>query len=613
MARQKPAATSPGPGSTAPGGQARSGRARESRFLRLAHDGYRLARRIRVRSPALQGLVALVLYLAVWLPTAAYQLTAHPTVPLLDQESMDPSFYTWTLRWWPYAITHMTNPLHTSVIGAPSGFNLAWVTTIPPLSLLAWPLTETAGPTVSFNLLAVIAMPVTAWAAFVFCRRLTRRFWPSLVGGAVFGFSAYEMNHSTAGQLNITFGLLVPLIGYLVLLWRDGVIRRWVFVLLAGLAMAVQFYLFLETFADLTAILVIAIIVGYALAGRAHRRDVARLAVSLGLAYVVAILLAAPYLAFALAHVPAKFVHGSGLDLASLVIPRPAKASWLGWHWLRRDAQDQLPQSLEGYVGIPLLILAVALAVLNWSSRVTRFLTVMLVVIIVVALGPVIYIDGHPHLKLPWGGIWNWPILRSAFPARVIMFGFLVLAAMTAIFLAGPARKRWGRWARWALGLLVVAAMVADAPLLTLGQARFVPRGDYPAFISSGLYRHALYPGETVAVVSTVGNVGMEWQADTNYYFRLTGGYINAAITPRTDLPTAIQGLSTLTRYNVLARIGDFKDLIVRARVGAILVEQDAQPHWAGIFHKIGLRGFAVGGVVIYRTDSCRPCHVPTR
>ena len=57
-----------------------------------------------------------------------------------------------------------------------------------------------------------------------------------------------------------------------------------------------QFYLFLETFADLTAILAVSLIVGIALAGSAARPTVLRLTRHVALAYVIAIVLALPYL-----------------------------------------------------------------------------------------------------------------------------------------------------------------------------------------------------------------------------------------------------------------------------------------------------------------------------
>ena len=69
----------------------------------------------------------------------------------------------------------------------------------------------------------------------------------------MFGFSAYQMNHVVAGQLNLIYSLLLPILGYLIVRWHEDSISTRAFVILAGLTMAVQFYLFLETFADLTA------------------------------------------------------------------------------------------------------------------------------------------------------------------------------------------------------------------------------------------------------------------------------------------------------------------------------------------------------------------------
>src|SRR5258708_6286891 len=180
----------------------------------------RFANRARVASPRSQGVLALAVYLAVWVIGGVLPLVRHPAWPQLDQSSMDPNFYTWSMRWWPYAIAHGLNPLHTAQIGAPAGYGLAWVTTIPPLALLLSPITEAIGPVVSFNLLMVVSLPVTAWAAFLLCRRLTGLFWPALFGGAVYGFSDYEISHAGAGQPNLIFILLLPLIAYRALLRR---------------------------------------------------------------------------------------------------------------------------------------------------------------------------------------------------------------------------------------------------------------------------------------------------------------------------------------------------------------------------------------------------------
>jgi hypothetical protein len=549
-----------------------------------------------LQSPVVQGLLALGIYLVIWASTSARPLAHHLSKAQLDQASMDPNFYVWCLRWWPYAIGHGLNPMFSHQIGAPAGHSLAWVTTVPPIALLAAPLTLAAGPVVSFNLLAVVALPLSAWAAFVLCRRLTQRFWASLVGGAVFGFSAYEMNHGAAGQLNLTFSLLLPILAYFVVLWRDESISARTFVILTGITMAVQFYLFLETFADMTAILAVALVIGFAVAGRSGRPAVLRLGKLFGLAYAISLALAAPYLAYALTTPSPKLSAVSGLDLASLVIPRPDRT--LGASWLAHAAAEPIHTSAAGYVGLPLLILAVLLGVTGWSSKIIRFLSCMLVFVVVAALGTSVYVEGHRLFDLPWARLWSLPIVRNAYPSRLMLFAYLVLAVATALWLAGPAKRLW---TRWPLGLLVIAALVLDTPTISTERHSTVP-----SFISNGTYRRELSPGETVVVVSKVGNAGMLWQAHSDFYTRLAGGYINQAITRRTDLPRIVQDLANASPL----RVRKFEAYVRSARIGAILLDYYREPKWVGIFWRIGLKGHLVDGVVVYKTDGCRSCRV---
>ena len=518
---------------------------------------------------------------------------------------MDPNFYVWCLRWWPYAIGHGLNPLVTHLIGAPGGDSLAWVTTVPPLALLAAPLTLAAGPVVAFNLLAAIGLPLAAWAAFVLCRRLTGKFWASLAGGAVFGFSAYQMNHDAAGQLNLTYSLLMPILAYLIVVWWDGGMRTPTFVALAAVTMAVQFYLFLETFADMTAILAVSLLLAAALTGRAWRSRILRLARLTGIAYAIALLLAVPYLAYALTTRAPKLVGIGGVDLASLVIPRQGRTYGIGW--LAHDAAGPLKMSAAGYIGVPLLVLVLLLAVTSWSSRLVRFLSGMLVFIVIAALGPDLYLEGHRLGALPWGLVWRLPILRNAYPSRLMLFAFVILAVATALWLAGSRRagaspgtgRAWRTWARWALAALVIAFVALDTPA--------IPGGDHttvPTFISSGQYRRDLSRGEIVVVVSGVGNAGMLWQAESAFYLRLAGGFINAGLSHRTDLPEAVQDLAHATPRAVTA----FEAYIRADHIGAILLDTSREPRWVGIFWRVGLHGHLLGQVIVYPTDGCRAC-----
>ncbi len=558
------------------------------------------------RRPVVLGLVALLLYAAVWLATIGKHTLHDLGAAHLDQYSMDPNFYTWSLSWWPYAIGHGLNPFFSHLIWAPRGHSLAWVTAIPPIALLAAPLTLAAGPIVAFNLLTAFALPLSAWAAFVLCRRLTGKFWPALVGGAVFGFSAYEINHVSAGQLNLIYSLLLPLLAYQVVLWREKAISTRVFVVVAGITMAVQFYLFLETFADLTAILVASVVIGLLVAGRAHRAEIIRLAKCLGAAYGVAFLLALPYLAFALTTKAPDLQANTDLDLLSLVVPRPEATCGLqaatsvgqcntSTSFLHHLAVGVIHSSYAGYVGLPLLVVAIVLAVTGWSRPLVRFLTCMLALIIVASLGPALYFEGGYVISFPWGFLWHLPIVRNAYPSRLMLFAFLTLAVMTAVWLAGTASKYW----RVPLALLVVYALYQDAPIVDIA-----PHSTVPALIATGSYRHELSRGETVVVVSNFGNAGMLWQADTDFYMRLAGGYINQSITRRSDLPPQVQHLAKASP----AYVRSFESFVRKDKIGAILVDRMHPPKWVGIFWRMGLTGHTSGNVVVYPVNGCRSC-----
>jgi hypothetical protein len=556
-----------------------------------------------LRRPVLQGTLALVIYLAAWIPTAFWDVIRHASRATLFQQSMDPNFYVWCLRWWPYAIAHGLDPLYSHQIAAPAGHSLAWVTTVPPLALLAAPLTLGAGPVAAFNWLCAAALPISALVAFILCRRLTGKFFPALVGGAVFGFSAYEMNHVAAGQLNLTYSLLVPVLAYLVVVWWQGSISSRAFVILAALVMAVQFYLFEETFADLTAILVVALVVAFLLAGQEHRHAIVRLAKVTGIAYAAAIVAAIPYLAFSLTSKPPNpALVSTGMDLASLIVPRPGRTYGIGWLAQAAGRQAQAsPASTACYIGIPLLLVVLLLAVTYWSNRLVRFLICMIAFIIVASLGPALHVDGHEVVRLPWASLWDLPILRNAYPARLMLFAFLALAVATALFLAGPARQL--RWVKWPLAVLVALFVVLDAvPVSTL------PHTSVPAFISNGTYLRKLTPGETVVVVSSVGNAGMLWQAQSGFYMRLAGGYINAGLNNRTDLPQQVQNLAAASPASVAA----FERYVRTDRIGAVLVDMIHEPQWVGIFWRMGLRGHKIDHVIVYQLNGCRTCRALT-
>jgi hypothetical protein len=536
----------------------------------------------RIQRPALEALLALAVYLAVFIIAYAFPLIRHPGLPWVGQATLDPNFYIWSWRWWPYAISHGLNPLYSGQIGAPAGYNLAWTTPVPAAAVLLSPITAAFGPVVSFNLTLLLGAPVSGWAAFLAARRLTGRFWAALIAGAVYGFSWYEVDETGAGHPNLYLIMLLPLMLYLVLLWRDGKLGRGWFVGLMAVAMAAEFYISDETFAGMTVLGAAALLIGFVLARRAERHTIGALARLLGLAYVLAIAAASPYLVYALQHSPPKFTKvqpAFSLNLKDLVNPGS---------------------------GIALLVIVLAAAVTTWSSRLTRLLVVMFVLIVAFAIGPVAVIGTTELGTVPWEKLWYLPLARSGEPLRLEIFANLVLAIVVAVVLSTPVRNKLMLASRWILGLVAVSLIVAYVPTASRGSiipaaapsAAVRPTDELPAFLTSGLYRDYLRPGEIVVVVSDRGNAGLLFQADANFGFRIAGGFINRSLSTATGLPGPVQALMRATR----ARERRFLTYARQAGVGAILVEQAWSAPWMNIFSRMGLHGTPAGGVIVYRT-----------
>jgi hypothetical protein len=384
--------------------------------------------------------------------------------------------------------------------------------------------------------------------------------------------------------------------------WWQRSISPMSYVILSAATLTAQFYLFIEAFADLTAILAVSLVIGLALAGSQYRAVVIRLARLTAVAYAAALLLAVPdLLVLARAKAPAP-VTSTASDLASLVIPRAGSIP--GIAWLADSAAGVNPVSAAGYIGVPLLVLVILLAVVNWRSRLVRFLTCMLVFITVASLGPVVYLDGHRLVRVPWAGLYDLPVVRYAWMSRLMVFAFLALAVATAQWLAGAGRLQ--RITRWPLAVLVIAATA-----LNVFPALVTTDTTVPAFITSGQYRSELRPGEIVVVVSNVGNAGLLWQAQSGFYMRIAGGLVNMGydstgdVHRLADVPTPVQDLLQTTP----ASIESFENYIKSNKVGAILLDARQEPaRFAILFRRAGLFGHLVGDVIVYPTYHCRRC-----
>jgi hypothetical protein len=532
----------------------------------------------------LYGLASILLY-------GGLKTLPHLSHRTVGRISSDTDFFVWALQWWPHAVGHLSNPFLTRVVFAPTGFNLAWSTAIPLPSLLAAPSTGLFGSVVSFNLLALFAPTAAAWSAYLLSRRFTRTMLPAVLGGFVFGFSAYETRSVIAGHLDLSLVFVVPLIVYLVVRHLEGTIRSWPFVLLLSVGLVAQFGTFLEIFATMTVIGIVVGVLGFAFASAEWRSRILRTATLAVAAYGLTVIVVSPYLYAMIAYPKPTRPHASVSDL-----PHSAH----GWRTelLPLVAPGEITEVGGGlcncgrngaYLSIPLLaILAHAL----WSGRrraAARALAVSFVLIVLLSLGAAMKVRGH-YLLLPWRVVGALPLLNHAAPGRIIVFAFLLGAVAMAVW---AARSSWVRWT--ATGLAVVAMLPSFSSNLYVSELRT------PPFFSTGQYGQVLRPGETVVVIDGRKGAQMSWQAGTDMYFRIAGGYLGAS-------PPDFQG-GDVARALVLGRLGPglgpkLHDFLIAHQVGTIVAVGKPAAFYGQLGDLLGVTPLAVGGAMVYVVGS---------
>ena len=522
----------------------------------------------------------------------------------------DPTLSMWCLVWWPYALVHGLNPLETPLVWAPVGFNLTWTTPIPGPSLLAAPLTGTIGPIATYNLLVLLAPALAAWTAYRLCRHVTGACWPALLGGAIFGFSAYEVTHALS-HLHAILICLVPYCVHVALLHVEGGLSTRALLVRATAALLGQFLCSAEIFATLSVVGGVVFLLAGVVVPREQRRRLAATAAAFAAAYLLALLVVSPYVFHMVAHgIPTSPLHPLdhySADLLNVVVPTPVM--WLG-HLrpiLRLALRTYLGQLGEptAYVGIPLLVIVERFRRAQGGLAAGRLLLMSTGVMVLAACGPTLHVAGVPLLPLPWRLVAHVPLLQHALPVRLTMYVFLGLALIVALWWRVDDGPRWLKRA------LVLASVLAAWPNPLAAVA--VTRATTPALFREGLSR-ALVPGENVLVVPAQQNGrSMLWQASTGMAFRMVVGHVGvgppAAFAPWRDLLGALQ-------VGIPPSPGDeasLREFLAVHQVTAILVVLDdefikrsrapSRERWEHFFSGLGVTPREVGGVLVYRLE----------
>jgi hypothetical protein len=444
---------------------------------------------------------------------------------------IDQSFFVWCLKWWPYAVAHHLNPFISNLIFAPEGLNLTWSTCAPLMAWLASPLTATLGPVAAYNLLCVLCPALDAWTAFILCRHIGARFWASLIGGWLFGFSPFVVGQMLGGHLSLFPVLLLPLVVLVVLMRLEERIGARTFTLLLCALLIGQFLISTEIFATMTVMGGIMLVVGWVFAHSELRCRIQALFVPIEFAYLGAVVLLSPYLYYVLVDFRSAPFHPAeefSTNLLNLVVPAKTTALWFAtpiFKPLSSNFQNNISER-GSYLGVPLLIVAGWFMFENRHTIMSRTCATLLVITIVLSMGPFVHVGRNIDWWLPWRLFTYVPLLDQALPIRLSVYAILILAVLAAMWLTSV---RLPLWIRAGAAVLIIGSMF---PTIS-HKFWHSPSVQIPTFFTDkGLYHHYLHKDETVAILPFAWGAGdhsMAWQARTGMYFRLAAGYFPLA------------------------------------------------------------------------------------
>jgi hypothetical protein len=444
----------------------------------------------------------------------------------------DPALVTWFLNWVPRAMLHGHNPLFTHHMNAPDGVNLMWNAATPLPAVLLAPVTLTLGPVVAFNVFSTLALAGSGWTCTLMLRRFVASRWAAVAGGLVYAFSPFMLGHARAGHPHMPFALVPPL---MVIVLLDLLVRQRRSFVLSGVVLGLlgfaQLMISSEVLASSFLVAILGVVILMALHPSEVRSRAAHAARGIGVAAVVALGLSAVPLAFQFfgpQHVEGGSIWGPETfvnDALAFVVP--AGHEQLSPRWAEditaRYTNACCPAELDGYVGVPLIALALTTAILLWRRGIVRLAALLTAVLALLSLGPHLHVNGRvTSIPMPFTLLSPIPLVHNMFPARLMVHAFLMVSVLVAVAIDAAGHATGRRRSVW-LGAVVLALI----PL--------VPRVDFPAtdarvppfFTSSDVRR---IPKGSVVLVAPFARDSstadpLLWQVAADLRYRMPDAY----------------------------------------------------------------------------------------
>jgi hypothetical protein len=484
------------------------------------------------------GIVSLV---STW-PTWPGDPSRVPTCACEDIEQA-----AWFLKYTPWAILHGQNLFGTHLMQVPQGVDLAQNTTMWLLGVLTAPLTLAVNPFASLNLIHYLAFALSAFAMYVFLRRFIRFAPAAFIGGLLYGFSPYMVAQGSL-HFNLTFVPLPPLIFlclYELLVTQSG--RAWRWGLLLGVLATAQFFIAAEIllstalFAGI-GLIVLALTCIREVPGR-WRHGLAGLGTA---AVLVGAALAYPM--WMMRHGPNHyngpaqgFNNPFNSDLLGAIVPTsyqrfaPDKLAKIGDLFVSANIRED-----DAYIGIPLILISIYLVCRYWRRLWMIYLAIMATTAWVISLGWELVVDRrvkHLPIAMPFLKLERLPFVANLEAVRLSLYYDLFIAIILAIGIDACAhdwrarrRDRPESLRSWS----VISGRTIGAGVAVVAFLSLLPNWPYKSFPQA---KYATIPVAQLAVIpknaitltypfaSAYTAEAMYWQEETDFHFRILGGY----------------------------------------------------------------------------------------
>ena len=169
---------------------------------------------------------------------------------------------------------------------------------------------------------------------------------------------------------------------------------------------------------------------------------------------------------------------------------------------------------------------------------------------------------------------------------------FLIVAVIVALWLSQPhvGRRLQAKWAAAALSIVFL--------LPSIGSDHWHARPPNPPFFTTHEYRSVLRRGDAVLVLPfAYTGFSMLWQAETDFWFRMAGGYLWRVPTP--DYATDPLWPSLIGQAQPNPAV--LRSFLARRHVRAVIIGPGAPTQWRGALAALGLKPQSLGGVLFYR------------